>query len=346
MTSKSIPHDILEQWAKNALIAAGAVEEHAAQVASSLVQTSLWGIHSHGIGRLPHYVRRLQNGTINGTPRLLFQKTAAATGNLDGDHGLGIVVSHCAMDHAIALAREAGIGIVGIRHSTHAGALGLYTRQACKAGQIGIAFTHSDALVLPHNGTHAFFGTNPLSIAIPSDTPDRPLCVDMATSIVPWNRVMNARRDGRELPPDWAVDANGNATRNPEEAAAVRPMAGHKGYALAFLIDMLCGPLNGMPFGPHIPSMYEAMGERRMLGSLVIAIDPLRFTGGSTLQRTITQAIEEVHAQGDAVLFPGEPEYQSEILLRTQGLPIEPAFEQECISLSDSLGIARPRYDQ
>jgi ureidoglycolate dehydrogenase (NAD+) len=195
-------------------------------VAEGLVQTSLWGIDSHGIARLPHYLRRLKTGSIEPRPEMCFRQTGPCTGQLDGSHGLGILVCHRAMQEAVAMARENGAGIVGCGHSTHCGAIGLYGRQAAREGLIGLAFTHSDAFVVPTHGKYAFVGTNPICIAVPSASGEL-VCVDMATSAVPINRVMNARREGILLPAGLAFDREGVPTTDPNQVAALSPMSAH-----------------------------------------------------------------------------------------------------------------------
>jgi len=307
------------------------------------VQTSLWGIDSHGIARLPHYLTRLSNRTINASPTMRFRKTAAATGSLNGNHGLGIAVCHFGMEKAIQLAARAGIGIVGIYNSSHCGALGLYTRYAASKGMIGIAFTHTDSLLVTFGGTQPFFGTNPISIAVPYPRRE-PLCVDMATSIVPWNKIQNARKTGERVPVGWAVDSEGNDCTDPEAAVAVNPIGAHKGYALSFLIDMLCGPLNGMAFGGHISSMYEDINEKRRLGSLVLAIDPRRFSGGKILRAAVQRAIDEVGSQSARVRYPGQPEYIAQRERLKNGIPVNDPLQREIQMWSERLHIAPPAY--
>lgn len=246
------------------------------------------------------------------------------------------------MEKAIELARASGVGVVGVRNSSHCGAIGLYTRQATQAQMIGLAFTHSDSFVVPQGGKEPFFGTNPISIAIPTPNPDRPLCLDMATSVVPLNRIMNARRENQPLEPGWAVDKNGVETIDPHAVAGVLPMAGHKGYAMAFLIDMLCGPLNGMKYGPHLNDMYGELDDHRCLGSLMLAIDPARFFGGTGLATAIISAIVDVKKQDRAILYPGEPEYLSEERRTKSGIPIDPGLWDEFADWSGRLGIEMP----
>ena len=337
-TPTFVQADALRAWCTSALVKSSVPTNHAHTVANALVQTSLWGIDSHGVSRLPHYLSRIAQRSINPNPNISFMRTASATGKVDGGHGLGIAVCHEAMQHAVALARECGIGCVGVRNSSHCGAIGLYTRQAVQADMIGIAFTHSDSFVVPYGGKHAYFGTNPISIALPSNNPQEPLCVDMATSIVPWNRIMNARRDNHPVPPGWGVDARGEDTTDPHAIRAVKPMADHKGFALAFLIDMLCGPLNEMPFGPSIPKMYENLDQHRRLGSLFIALDYRRF-GSFSLPAVISEAIQDVKKQEEAILFPGEPEYISAKKRTQSGIPIEPNLLAELAACSHHLQI-------
>ena len=132
--SQHVQAPALKAWAQAVLREKTLSEAHAELVARCLVQTSLWGIDTHGIARLPHYLRRLETGSIEARPALAIEQTGAATASVDGGHGLGMVVCDFAMDHAIRLAGESGAGVVGCRHSTHCGAIGLYGRQAARRG--------------------------------------------------------------------------------------------------------------------------------------------------------------------------------------------------------------------
>lgn len=342
MNSHLVSAPDLERWVTHAFISVGLSESDSQLAASMLVQTSLWGIDSHGVARVPHYLERISTGSIQAVPQMAYSHTGAATGSLDGGHGLGFVVCHRAMEEAITLAQTAGVGVVGVNNSSHCGAIGLYTRQAVAAGMIGIAFTHSDSFVVPYQGKAAFFGTNPISIAIPSTDAKRPLCLDMATSIVPWNRIMNARRENTSIPMGYGVNGLGEDTTDPNEVTAVKPMADHKGYAMAFLIDMLCGPLNGMAFGPGLTKMYAQLDEHRRLGSLMIALDPGRFAGGSTLAAQVAAAIALVTAQTEGILYPGEPEYLSAERRGQHGIPIEPGLWPQMEHWSSRMSISLP----
>ena len=338
-SSQFVSAKALREWATTAFVAAGLTDGDAASCATMLVQTSLWGIDSHGVARIPHYLNRLSRGSIKARPAIAFKQTAPATGEVNGDHGLGFLPCAYAMERAVGLARENGVGVVGVYNSSHCGAIGLYARQATSQGMIGIAFTHSDSFVVPHGGKQPFFGTNPIAIAIPAPDPSRPLCLDMATSVVPLNRIMNARRENQPIPAGLGVDASGNDTTDPHAVKALKPLGGHKGYAMAFLIDMLCGPLNGMPFGPHLNKMYDELDEHRRLGSLMMAIDPARFPGGATLPFAIVAAIAEVKQQGSEIRYPGEPEYLSAERREREGIPVEPGLRAEFENWANRLKI-------
>lgn len=343
----TLPAKAIAEWAVNCLVALNVSKKDAQQIAASLVQTSLWGIDSHGVARLGHYYTRLKAGSIEPRPKIRVRRTGPCSAQVDGGHGHGIVISHRAMDEAIALARKNGLGAVGVSNSTHCGAAGLYGRQAARAGLIGIAFTHSDAFVAPHRGTKKFLGTNPICITIPTGDPERPICLDMATSAVPFNRIMNHRRENRPLEAGWALDNRGRPTTDPHAVQCLLPLAEHKGYALAFVIDLLCGPLNGMPFGPHIPQMYRQLSKRRRLGSFYLAIDPSRFAGGKSLPRVARVMAEKARGQPRAqaknpVLAPGDPESGSAEKRSKEGIPIEPGLRMEMARWSKRLGVRLP----
>ena len=321
-----IDHVKMKNWSEDLFIRSGLSKKHANIVASALTETSLYGIDSHGVARITHYLGRLENGTIEKDPKMIFTKTAASTAQLDGNDGHGMVIMTEATDKAIEIAKENGTGVVGVFNSSHCGAIGLYTRQIARAGMVGFAFTHADALVVPHGGNKPFFGTNPISISFPTENNEEPVCIDMATSIVPWNYMMNAKREKAKVPIGLGVDKDGKDSEDSAAIVAVKPVAEHKGYALAFLIDLLCGPLNGMNFGPNMTSMYRDLDKKRKLGSLVFAIDPARFGGRDNFRAAATAMIEQVKQHGDNVLFPGQPEYISKAKRMKNGIPISQAI--------------------
>jgi ureidoglycolate dehydrogenase (NAD+) len=339
-----LPHARLADWAARCLRASGVPEEDARVVADALVLTSLWGIDSHGVLRLTHYLDRLARGSIRADAPGRIEDSGPCSANMDGEHGLGILHCRRAMAHAMALAQANGIGVVGVRHSSHSGAVGLYARQAANAGLVGIALTHASSIVAPHGGSRGYFGTNPVSVAFPRG--DVPLCLDMATSQVAWNKVVNARVEGRALAPGLTLDAEGRPTTDPDRAQALVPLGGadygYKGYGLAMMIDLLCGALNGMAFGPRLARMYEELDQPQDLGHFVLALDPRRFAGGPTLEATVQAMGEDVVRAGDDVQLPGDPELRAERERRVEGIPVEPQALADMKNWSVRLGVEFP----
>ncbi|WP_298833963.1 Ldh family oxidoreductase [uncultured Piscinibacter sp.] len=337
--------DPLRRWAIECLGHFDVPQDDARCLADSLVQTSLWGIDSHGIARLTHYLNRLAHGSVNARPQLVVTRSGAATAQVAGDRGLGIVVAHRANRVAMELARENGIGAVGVSDSSHCGAVGLYSRAAAREGLIGMAFTHSDKIAAPFGGHRPFLGTNPISLAFPREGSE-PVCLDMATTSIPWNRVMNARREGAAIPSGVAVDQDGQDTTDAQTAHALRPLGGtdygHKGYGLALIVELLCGPLHGNPFGPQIGPMYAELERPRRLGAFFVALDPMRFAGGPMFAATVEQMARTLAAEPGSPRMPGDPELAAEARRRIDGIPIEPGLAAEMRSWSARLGVASP----
>lgn len=335
----------LADWAGVCLRSIGMPDTDASLLADSLVQTSLWGVDSHGIARLTHYLERLSRGSIKSRPQVAITRSGPCTAQVQADRGQGIVIAHRAMAEAVALARENGLGAVGVTNSSHCGAMALYTRTAARQGLVALAFTHSDAMAAPQGGARAFFGTNPIAIAMPrAGGPE--LSLDMATTAIPWNRVMNARRTGAALPPDVALDATGQTTRDAEAARALRPLGGadygHKGYGLAMMVDLLCGPLQGNPLGPELSNMFTELDRPRELGAFFLVLDPARFAGGPLLAEAVARMAEAIAREPGSPLLPGDPELRCEQQRRLDGIPVDAAMAQQWRDWSKRLGLQPP----
>lgn len=328
-----VPPHVLQQCGNALLRAAGLRRADARRVTDSLVTANLRGIDSHGVARLPHYLRRLAQGSINPRPHLQVTRLAPSAARLEGDHGLGQLVMYRAALEAIALARETGAGWVSVCESSHCGALDYYGLRIARAGMIGLVFTHVDPMVLPHGSRQAFCGTNPVCLTAPGRGP-QVLCLDMSTSIIPWNQVMNAALEGRALPPGLAVDSEGRDTTDPEAVAALRPVGSYKGSGLGLVIDVFCALLSGAPYGPDIPRMYGDLTQRRQLGGLVGAIDIRRFVPLRTFRRRLTEMLERWNALPPVdglgrVLYPGEPEVRAAAERRRSGIPLPASLVNE-----------------
>lgn len=305
-------------------------DDIAAHVVASLIQTSLRGVDSHGIELLPHYVRAVDSGRINASPEIRFAQTAAATGILDADHTFGHAAGALAMQHAMRLAREAGTGTVTVRESTHFGAAAYFALLAAAEGLIGLSFTHADSLMMTHAGTRPFFGTNPICFAAPCSR-EEPFCLDMATTIVSWNRITRHRDAAQPIDDSWAFDADAEPTTDASAARALAPIGTYKGFGLAMMIDVLCGVLSGMPFGRELTRMYaDPIEQKRHLGHFFMAIDVERFVGLQAFTERLQSMMDMVRAEpakdpAVSVMVPGDPEKRAFAIRSQSGIPLSAA---------------------
>ena len=308
-------------------------------VCEAMVETSLRGVDSHGVNLFPHYHRALLAKRVNRQPKLRFEQTAPSVAILDADHAYGHHACAAAMDHACELASATGIAAVAVRDSTHFGAAAYYALRAADRDFLGFSFTNADALVKAWNGTRPFFGTNPVCIAAPLAS-EAPLCLDMATSVVSWNKVLEHRRIGRELPDGWAHDAAGQPTRDPHAARCLAPAGGYKGFGLGMFVEVLCGLLANGPAATELLPMYSSPIEaRRRISHHVIAVDIAKFVPGATFKQRLQAIVDGLRAMaplaGDAVMVPGDPEKQRRRERIVSGIPMTEERFAEFVAIAN-----------
>jgi ureidoglycolate dehydrogenase (NAD+) len=341
--SRAIDPAYLHQFVRACFVQAGLPPPDADLVARSLVESNLRGIDSHGVARLPHYLNRIRHGSIQPQPKIETHRLAPALARVDGGHGMGQLAMHRATAEAITIAGETGAGWVAVENSTHCGALAFYGLQIAHANMIGLVFTHSDSMVVPHGARHAFCGTNPICLVAPGENGED-LCLDLATSIVPWNTISNAAIENVAIPDSWAVDAAGQTTTNPLDVRGVHPFGAHKGSGLGLMIDVLCSFLLGTPHGTHIAAMYGDPAKQRLLGGLVGAIDIAKFRPAGQFRAAVASLIREWTAQaprtpGEPVLYPGQPELLTRKQRLTAGIPLGVHLLEIFGNLSRELGV-------
>jgi ureidoglycolate dehydrogenase (NAD+) len=341
--SRTYRDDVLRKFVAALLKAADLRDADAELIADSLVEANLRGIDSHGTARIGHYLERLRRKSIKARPDIRFEKLAAATGRVHGDDGMGQLAMSRATDEAIALARDAGAGWVSVCRSSHCGMLAYYGLRIAEAGMVGFTFTHVESLVVPYASRQPFCGTNPICITAPG-TNNRTLCLDMATSVVPWNTVKNASIEGVTMPQGWAVDGDGNDTTDPDAAAAVHAMGEYKGSGLGLMIDVLCAMLGGAPNGPDINPMYGDMDKPRLLGGLVGAIDISTFGDAQAFGDRIAQLAQRWNAlppidDDNPVLYPGQPEITNKQHRLMHGIPIGVGVVKQFNELAAQYGL-------
>jgi len=322
-----VPAANLKQFCLQALTHHNVRPDVARHVAKGLVQASLRGVDSHGVRLLPHYLRAVTSGRLNPNPTYRFERTAAAAGRLDGDHTFGHAAGAEGMSHAIKLAREAGVGTVAVYNSSHFGAAAYFALMAAEQDMIGLSFSHADALMVSYGGKRPFFGPNPICFAAPCRD-EEPFCLDMATSLVTWNKILQVRDSGGRIPAGWGVDDQGKDTVDVNKVAALHPIGGYKGYGLSMMIDVLCSLLTGMNFGPHILRMYaDPIEQKRFLGHLFMVLRIDSFATKDEFKARMQQMMDEVRAEpaadpGQPVMVAGDPEKQVAEQRTRTGIPV------------------------
>ena len=327
----------------------GLPPDQAAVVANCLVQANLRGLDSHGVARIPIYTKRLRLGLVNPRPTLACTRVAPSAAHLDGDDGMGMVVGTRAMTEAIALAREAGIGMVGVRRSTHYGMAAYYVLQAVAADCIGFAFTNSSPGMAPFGGTKPILGVNPLAVGVPAGR--RPAYVlDMAMSVIARGKMRLAAAHGEAIPDGLGVDAKGRPTTDGMAVfggGAVHPFGGPKGSALAIWMEIMGGVLTGAAFAGEMKSLYEDFSGPQGIGHVFMAIRPDLFMPLAEFKARMDTMIERFKESqpGDGVaevLMPGEPEARREAERRRTGVPLTDEVLASLRGEAVSLGVSLP----
>ncbi len=344
LTQVRVPADALRQFAHNAFLKAGVDGKVAEETARALWLTSLRGVDSHGMRLLPHYVASIEGGRLNPKPNFVFEQTAASTGRLDADHGLGHAASMEAMRHAIRLAQQAGVGFVSVYNSSHCGALATYALEACTHDMLGMAYTHATARMRTPNGSRAFLGTNPICFAAPMAN-EEPFCFDSAPTAFSFNKVKQYREQGLELPPDVAADKDGYMTQDAQAAEQLLPIGDYKGFGLSLMVDILCGLLTGMPAGIEVSNMFgDPLSEKRYLGHFFGAIRIDAFEDVATFKTRMQKLADDLRAEQPLdpslpMQVAGDPEKTTRQERATHGIPLYESDIDALNALGQRLGI-------
>ncbi len=304
---------------------AGMPEADAALVADTLVQADLWGHQSHGVLRLGWYLDRIRHGVMSPVTKPEFVVDAGAVALIDGHDGVGHVLTLQATREAVRRAKQHGVGVVGVRMSNHFGTCMYYTRLGALDGCVTWLTSNGGPAMAPWGGRKKIVGTNPWSVAAPAGK-HPPFLMDMANTGVARGKIYLARNRRQPIPEGWAIDQDGAPTTDPQAAidGIILPMAGHKGYAIAMMVDVLSGVLTGSGFLSQVHSPYRT-AEKSNCGHFMIAVDIGAFQPLAQFHARMERYIGELKsvplAQGhDAVHYPGELEAASDLANRRDGL--------------------------
>jgi LDH2 family malate/lactate/ureidoglycolate dehydrogenase len=338
-------HKVVQEVARDIAVAAGVPPEDANLLAGSLVDADLNGASTHGVSRLSIYIRRIQKGLIDPRAELKVEVRRPAVLVVDAGSGLGQVQALKVLEMLFPLAAEYGVASATIRNSQHFGALSYYSALAAQRDMILLAMTNCEPAMPPHGASEAFFGTNPIAASFPTGS-GNPVTVDLATSVVARGNIIAAARKGEAIPAGWAIDAEGSPTTDAEAAlaGAVLPMAGHKGYALAVLVEALAGVLSGAAVGDRVGSMYKDMDRKQDVGHFFCLLDVSAFMDVQVWTERLDAMVQGIKGRRkrpgvDEILVPGEPWQRTAARHRREGVPIDERTCRELEALCSEYGL-------
>lgn len=321
-----------------ALSASGANARMAETTARALVAAEAAGQAGHGLSRLPQYAAFLRNGRADGNavPVIVNERGGAAL--IDARHGLAYPALALAEREAGWRARAHGVALIGITNSHHSGAMGLPVDRLARAGLVALAFTNSPFAMPVPGGRRPLMGTNPIAAAFPRRA-EAPLVIDLALSEVARGRIMVAAREGRPIPPGWALDADGNPTTDAKAAldGAMLAMGGTKGALLAMVVELLCVALTGAAFGFEADSFFHDEGNRPCLGQALLAIDPGALAGTAVFTARV-DALVEAMLSDEGVRLPGARRQSLIARAATEGIEVPEALATRIRAIADRTG--------
>ena len=356
----------LENFMRDSLVGAGVPLEDAKICADVLITADKRGIDSHGIGRLkPIYIDRIRDGILNPKTTVEFIKKTPTTAVIDAHDGMGMVASKQAMQYAIDHAREYGMGMTVVRNSSHYGIAGYYALMAIQNGMIGITGTNARPSIAPTFGVEHMRGTNPLTFGMPTDEPF-PFFLDCATSVSQRGKIEVYGRAGKQLPPGWVIDEQGNTRTDTDQIlidlvkgkAALTPLgglgeetAGYKGYGYATVVEILSAALQQGCFLKQLLGFSpEGKKQPYHLGHFFIAINIDAFCGLENFKHTAGEILRALRNSKKApgkerIYTAGEKEYEIMLKREKTGVPINAALQKNMIDLKRDYNLTQYHFD-
>lgn len=334
----------------------GVPAEDAKIVGDVLISADVRGVESHGLLRLgSYYGNRISKNYIDPTTPFKIITETPTTALIDGGNGCGQVVSYKAMLMAIEKAKKSGLAAITVNNSNHFGIAGYYSMMALEHGMIGICMTNSQPLVAPTYGRTAVMGTNPISVAAPSNT-EYPYVLDMATSAVAYGKIQLYEKKQEKIPLGWGIDEDGLVTDNPSKIkpgghGALLPLggmditAGYKGFGLAIFVEIMCSILSGGNYLTQVgsPSKPEPTGVSHFFMAINIeAFRPLidfkmQLDDMIRLLKSSPLAVDR-----DEILVAGTKEFEYQKYNEVNGVPLIQPIVDDLMKEAEKVGVAFP----
>ena len=357
--------ETITSFVVDAFVGYGIPREDAEICADVLLESDKRGIESHGVNRFkPIYLDRIKDGIQNPVTNFEVIRETPTTAVVDGHDGMGQVIGYKAMSMAIAKAKEYGMGMVVVRNSCHYGIAGYYPSMACKAGCIGMTGTNARPSVAPTFGVEGMFGTNPLTIGIPTDE-DFDFLIDCASSITQNGKIEYYERIHEDVHPGTIIGLDGEPIEGDAGVALKKirngtaalttlggigeALGGYKGYGYAMVVELLSAVLQDGSYGKALDGKDADGGKAPYhLGHFFIAIDTEHFLGEELCRKKAGDIIRAVRNSRKApgaerIYSAGEKEHLVR-LARMDGVPINESVQKEILAVRDELGLTQYKF--
>jgi uncharacterized oxidoreductase len=342
-----IAHDRLEAFIQAIFQAAGSHQPESAAIARYLVEANLVGHDSHGVIRVPQYIAwlRAEHVVPNQTPEVVFETQTMAI--VDGRFGFGQVMGGAAVKIGLEKCAAQGVAVVGLRNSGHLGRIGDWAEMAARAGKISLHFVNTSGagmLVAPYGGTERRLSANPLAAGVPV-AGGAPLILDMSTCTIAEGKIKVALNKGVNIPDGCILDGEGRPSNDPKAFYATPPgailtTAGHKGFGLSVLVEVLAGAITG--------GHCTTPGVKRVSNNMLsIFLDPGALPTGTDFAREIADLVAWVKSSptvepGGAILMPGEPEQRTRSARLAAGIELDAVTWSQLVETARSLNLPEP----
>ncbi|MEO0636130.1 MAG: Ldh family oxidoreductase [Pseudomonadota bacterium] len=318
--------DQVEALALDTLMAAGASRDAAASVARSTRLAERDGIRSHGLLYVPIYAEHLRCGKVSTDARPTVEQTMASAVRVDADNGFAHAAIDAGWDALMGAAGSTGIAAMSIHNSYNCGVLGHHSERMAEHGFVGLCFTHAPASIAPTGGRVPVVGTNPFSVAVPDGTGGSMLVIDQSASAIAKSEILLRSREGRDIEPGWALDADGNETTNAEAALAgsMVPSGGYKGFGVGLMVEILAAALAGANLSTEAAPFSGTKGGPPGTGQFFVAINPAAFGGDAftgSMQRLATSITEQEGAR-----LPGQRRAENRARIQQHGVSVDDAL--------------------
>ncbi|MFY9772743.1 MAG: Ldh family oxidoreductase [Xanthobacteraceae bacterium] len=342
-----VPAAGLAEFVACAFVAAGLPQPDAQAVAALMVEADLRGSDTHGVIRLPLYVRRLRAGGINAKPNIRLISDRASVALIDGDNGMGHLVMRRAAALAIEKAKATGVGWIGARMSNHAGPAALYVTMPLEHDMVGLYFAvGSNNHLPPWGGSESLLGTNPMAVAVPAFE-EPPIVLDMAPTVAAYGKVRLKAQRGEPMPVGWMIDREGKPLTDAKRAdeGHLLPIGDYKGYGLSLIIALLAGALNRAAVGREVIDFVKETGKATNTGQAIMALSIEAFMSPAEFKHAADGFIRDIRQSQrlpgvDRIWLPGEQSNAKRLDRRAHGIPMPKALRDTLDAVARELKVA------